>query len=66
MAVTRDKQIVKHDALIAQYKICTGVINACDDKIIEAVNEEWLEEISYEVLGFKTKTVQEMLKPLKD
>ena len=29
MAATRNKQVAKHKEKIAQYEICTGVINAC-------------------------------------
>ena len=66
MAATRDKQVTKHNAEIAKYKICAGVINAVKEKIAEAVDEEWLEEISDDILGFQNKTFQEMWKHLED
>ena len=43
-----------------------GVINAVKDKIIESVDEEWLEEICDEILGFTNVTPLEMLQHLED
>ena len=57
---------MKHKALIAQYEVCVGVINVVKEKIVEAVDKEWLEEISDDILGFQNKTVQEMLQHLED
>ena len=65
VAVTRDKQIAKHNAKIAEYEVCAGVVNSVKDKIIEAVDEEWLEEINDDVLGFQNQTVQEMIQHLQ-
>ena len=66
VAAARDKEFAAHKAKIAEYEVCAGVINACKEKIAEAVDEEWLEEISDDILGFQNKTVQEMLKHLED
>ena len=52
-AATRDKQVGQHKAKILQYELCTGVLNATKDKIQEAVDKEWLEEICDQYLGFK-------------
>lgn len=64
VAATRDKQVAKHKAKIAEYEVCAGVIGALKDKIVESVDEEWLEEINDEILGFQNKPVTEMFEHL--
>ena len=60
-ATTRSRQEAKHKALIAEYEVCTGVINGLKEKIKEAIDEEWLEEISDEVMEFQNVSILEML-----
>ena len=64
VAATRDKQFAKHKALIAEYEVCTGVVNAMKEKIVEAVDEEWLEEINDKILGFQNVPVTQMFEHL--
>lgn len=64
VAATRDKQVAKHKAKIAEYEVCAGVIIAVKEKMVEAVDEEWLEEIRDEILGFTNVTVTEMFEHL--
>ena len=40
VAGTRDKQFAAHKGKIIEYELCAGVINACKNKIKEAVNKE--------------------------
>ena len=64
-AQTRAKQEAQHKAKILEHEICAGVISAIKDKIAEAVDREWLEEISNELLGFQNVTIIEMFKHLE-
>ena len=65
-AGTREKQLLKHKADLITYEMCQGVINGIKDLIAGAVNNEWLEEIDDDTLGFQNVTILEMLEHLED
>ena len=65
-AEARAREEAEHKAKIREFEIYAGVNNAIKDLIIEAVDEEWLEEIEDDVLGFTNVTVQAMIKHLED
>ena len=60
----RDKQRTKHNISPAEYIVCTGVMNALKDKIVEAVYDELLEEINDAILGFRERPVAKMFEHL--
>ena len=65
IAATRAKQEAMLKAKIIEYKICTGVICAIKEKIVESVDSEWLEEKEDKILEFQNITIIEMLEHLE-
>ena len=43
------------------FNALTGFVNVSKGKIVIFIDEEWLEEISDDVLGFQNKTFKEMI-----
>ena len=66
VAGTREKQVLKHKAVLIEYETFSGVTNAVKDLIAGAVSSEWLEEIDDDILGFQNVTILDMLDHLED
>ena len=48
-----------------EHDVCARVIQFMKDFIVEAVDEEWLDNIEYEVIGFTLKKPIEILDHLE-
>ena len=63
--VIRERQIAEHKFEIKEFETYLGVENALRNKIIKAVNPEWLEGIRHTTVGFTHLTPKDMLDHLK-
>ena len=43
-----------------------GVISGLKEKILEAVDEEWLKELAHKIMEYQNVTILEMLQHLED
>ena len=64
-AVIRERQIAEHKYEIKEFETYLGVENALRNKIIKAIDGEWLEGIRHSTVGFTHKTPFEMLEHLR-
>jgi hypothetical protein len=60
-AVTREKEVAKHKAEIAEFETYLGVESAARKKITSAVNSEWLESIHHPQMGFSHLTPKQLI-----
>ena len=44
-ATARAREEAEHKAKIREYEVCSGIKQALKDKIIKAIDPDWLEEI---------------------
>ena len=56
---------MEHKEEVAQYKILKGVEQALKDKILKAVEHDYLMEIEDDTLGFLNQTFKQMIDHLK-
>ena len=57
----QSKEEAQHKEKILEHDVCAVVVRVMKDCIVKAVNEEWIAEIKYKVMGFTNKTPIEML-----
>ena len=64
-AAVRAKEEAEHKAKIQEHEVCAGVTSALKEILVEAVDEEWFEEIEDDLVGFANVSIVDMIDHLK-
>ena len=62
----RAGQGAEHKGSLFEHEICAGVMQVMNNFIEEAVDEEWLGKIEYDVMGFTDVSPLKMLERLEE